>query len=166
MQHNCFRASDCFQAICRAICIFLLCILLQLFCFSFPPFIFHNAKPCLCFLLGCMVSSFRICCYFWLPSKLCMILIAISQNHNLPQTSPNISRRKSQEPLPRPEGPELWISPPFCQRCPAQPLPQGVKTSAHRPTHTAPSWPRQATEKQLVQAKAHRKKMLTWGFKN
>jgi len=36
-----------------------------------------------------------------------MILIAILQNRNLPPTSPNISRRKSQERLPRPEGFEL-----------------------------------------------------------
>lgn len=91
------------------------------FAFSFPLFISRSTKPCLYFLFGCAASSFLICCYFWLPSKLCMILIAISQNHNHPQNSPNISRRKSQELLPRTEELVLWISAPCCQHCP-QPL--------------------------------------------
>lgn len=36
---------------------------------------------------------------------------------------------------------------------------QGAKTSAQHPTHTAPSWPPQAREKQLGRAQKHKKEL-------
>lgn len=112
-----------------------------------------------------LVGRFLICCYFWLPSKLCMILIAVAQNCNHPQTSPNISR-SSQELLSRPEGFEQWI---FSSILPVLPQPREPK---HLPsTQLAQPHPGQHRQERssLVEPKCTErcwKKTLMRGFKN
>lgn len=63
---ECFEAKELFSNHQQKnICIsFFLCILLQLFCFSFPPFVFHNTKPCLYFLFGCWLVVFSFAVIF------------------------------------------------------------------------------------------------------